>query len=57
MIKRAQWIGPLYFRRSGLSPFCCCSLIFTTCRFHDEIFTINKITFIFIFIFSFISIC
>jgi len=31
MIVRAQCMGPLYFRSSWLSPFCCCSLIFTTC--------------------------
>lgn len=30
MIVRAQWIGPLYFRSSGLRPLCCCNLIFTT---------------------------
>ena len=31
MIVRAQCIGPLYFRSSGLNPLCCCSLILTTC--------------------------
>uniref|UniRef100_A0A0A9DHT1 Uncharacterized protein n=1 Tax=Arundo donax TaxID=35708 RepID=A0A0A9DHT1_ARUDO len=28
----AQCIGPLYLSRSGLSPFCCCNLIFTTSK-------------------------
>ena len=30
---RAQWMGPLYLKSSGLKPFCCWSLIFTTWRF------------------------
>lgn len=39
----AQWTGPLYFRSSGLKPFCCCSLIFTT-LIHDKVCKNFKIT-------------
>jgi hypothetical protein len=32
----AQCIGPLYFSRSVLSPFCCCNRIFTTYIHHKK---------------------